>query len=485
MDSAGGLHFGANRQSTLELLARADGDFMLRSSCRASDFAETSAAGRAGRLHGQPLRLVVAWVGGPAQLLADPIEPIVGRPAVRSELFQHALLLAVYQSTMRAKPAGHWSVDERARIVRTHLKDDSQLEFAERLPVPGAMQIVQAVAPDERKHADRRPVTQHRAELFGRIGRASFSAAREAEIVLPAAQIAQTLQSVNEHEHRRPFGVGRLLAPRDLGRQLAGRLPDGRQPNSCTASPVKSASRAIDADCSEPGGLPSRRKNRAASAPLAGCWAARLTNPVARMPSAASSFCPTISRLLPLCRASTIDVGSLMATASPSHARATGGRFVGRPAASSSVRLRVPRRIGWHVSFEDNLWRQIALVAVHERTDRVQINLTPLVGQPHDLERMVAFDEPVRVVIDRFARRDSSRAAELSSLRMRCALASLHCSAMRTAICPSVLRASVYVPASVCEPSKMWMPNARPWRTRRSSNKAASWAILSSSTKNS
>ena len=40
-------------------------------------------------------------------------------------------------------------------------------------------------------------------------------------------------------------------------------------------------------------------------------------------------------------------------------------------------------------------------------------------------------------------------------------------------------------PAEVCEPSRTWMPKARPWRTSRSSSKAESWAMRSSSTNSS
>ena len=43
---------------------------------------------------------------------------------------------------------------------------------------------------------------------------------------------------------------------------------------------------------------------------------------------------------------------------------------------------------------------------------------------------------------------------------------------MRTAIWSMVLRASEYAPPSVCEPSSTCMPNARPWRTSRSSSRA-------------
>ena len=55
----------------------------------------------------------------------------------------------------------------------------------------------------------------------------------------------------------------------------------------------------------------------------------------------------------------------------------------------------------------------------------------------------------------------------------------------RTAICPRVLRASEYAPASVWLPNRTCTPNARPWRIRRSNSRAADCDSASSSTKNS
>ena len=82
----------------------------------------------------------------------------------------------------------------------------------------------------------------------------------------------------------------------------------------------------------------------------------------------------------------------------------------------------------------------------------VEEHVAAIVGQPYDLERVIAFDQAVGVVVYRLAGRESKRAAEFSSLRIKCASASLHCSAMRTAIWPSVVRASEYAPPRVCEP---------------------------------
>ena len=122
-------------------------------------------------------------------------------------------------------------------------------------------------------------------------------------------------------------------------------------------------------------------------------------------PSAASAFWPTIRRWLPPWRRKRAEVGSLIATGSPSQAwadRGDGGPGRGveqrRGAAGCAARsaggvpLEDDRRAG-----EDRL----ALAG--QVAELLQVGLAALVGEPDDLEEVVPLGRAVGVVVDRLA----------------------------------------------------------------------------------
>ena len=81
--------------------------------------------------------------------------------------------------------------------------------------------------------------------------------------------------------------------------------------------------------------------------------------------------------------------------------------------------------------------------ALREIVDVLQVLLPALVGEPDDLEQVVALGQTVGVVVDRLAGAGQTAGRRVfSSLKIRWASGSLHCKAMRTAIWPSVARAS-------------------------------------------
>ena len=110
--------------------------------------------------------------------------------------------------------------------------------------------------------------------------------------------------------------------------------------------------------------------------------------------------------MLPAWRPNVAAVGSLIATAAPSHA------FCGVPLADRSepllqhfAKLHVVRRIGRLIAFEDDRLdsRRSLRSSLLLRFDLPQV-LDPLrLRQPHDLERMVAGEQAVLVVVDRLA----------------------------------------------------------------------------------
>ena len=232
---------------------------------------------------------------------------------------------------------------------------------------------------------------------------------------------------------------------------------------------------------SGPPTAPWRRTGRRDTGPR-GRSAARPTTP-----SAASSFWPTIRRWLPPSRRNRAEVGSLIAMASPSQAWTDRGDAGHAGASSRCAQQRVERQVGRRVALEDDR-RPGQGRLPHAGPAR---GAAP--GTPRDARRRAR--RPGRSGCPRARRwrrcRSPRRAARASSgatlfsLRIRWASVSLHCRAIRTAIWPSVLRARLNAPLRLCEPSRTWMPNARPCRTRRSSQRAASCASLSSSTKNS
>ena len=154
---------------------------------------------------------------------------------------------------------------------------------------------------------------------------------------------------------------------------------------------------------------------------------------MANIPSAAPSFCPTTSRLLPLCRRSITAVGSLIATASPNQSCAAAGACSGRPRPSTSLSSGL--RAGSAGTFPSNTHLRPCDVTalLGQCVDRVQILLAPLVGQPDHLERMIPFDQAVGVVVNRLARRDEQpgRRVVFAQDQVRVGLAALQGDAHR------------------------------------------------------
>ena len=225
------------------------------------------------------------------------------------------------------------------------------------LPIPGAVQIVETVAPDDGVDADGRPVAEHGIELLRRLGGRLFSHPRETEIVFVAAEIAELVQPVQHDVDRRRVGHP---APFVAGRP--------RPPNARRFRPVRGGRPAGAVRASKPGKrLQGARPLRIPGTAVEkiefdgrggrrGYCAARLTSAVLKMPSAASSLWPTISKLLPLCGRNTTAVGSLIATASPSQAWAATGGLPGTARGEQSLQRFVPFGIGRNVSFEHDLF---------------------------------------------------------------------------------------------------------------------------------
>ena len=104
-------------------------------------------------------------------------------------------------------------------------------------------------------------------------------------------------------------------------------------------------------------------------------------------------------------RRKTAAVGSLMAIASPSQARCRPRRLgPGRRAASSSASRRFLPTVGRrHCPRRRSAAGRRRLPLRGQLLDPLQVLLAALVGEPDDLEGVVAFDQAVGVVVDRLA----------------------------------------------------------------------------------
>ena len=157
--------------------------------------------------------------------------------------------------------------------------------------------------------------------------------------------------------------------------------------------------RCKNSRCGKPGGVLSSTTKRA---PSRGYCAASETSATDSIVSVRSSLCPTISRLLPLCRWKTASVGPLMELGAPSQtprlrrgfdrgrrrSAARSGRFSGTSAGALPSNTSGPG------------YRR-ALVGAF--ANFCQITVALVVGQPDGLERAVAFDRAGRVVVNAFA----------------------------------------------------------------------------------
>ena len=133
------------------------------------------------------------------------------------------------------------------RVGRAHLEEDAHLELAELLVVEVAVQVVQGVAPDDQVDAQAGP--SRRIVSSWSAGLASLVAAREAEVVLAAAEVAEPREVVDEEEELGAVGGVGLLPALDLGghlgedraRRRASRRPRrraGRTPATRARSPA-------------------------------------------------------------------------------------------------------------------------------------------------------------------------------------------------------------------------------------------------------
>ena len=112
------------------------------------------------------------------------------------------------------------------------------------------------------------------------------------------------------------------------------------------------------------------------------------------------------------------------------------------------------RQVGRRVALEHD-WGagEDRLAALAHFAKLPQVDFALLIRKPDHLEEMVPLGCAIGVVVDGLAGGDSHLAARLFSARIKSELTSLHWSAIRTAIWPSVLRARVNAPPRLCEPS--------------------------------
>ena len=259
-----------------------------------------------------------------------------------------------------------------------------------------------------------------------------LAAAAEAEIVLGAAQVAEALQAVDEQVQRRDAAPA---AP-------SAAAPPPRPPRPTAASHVAPAGRAhrlrqhrtdlsATPTCGLSTGVPSRTTK------LRRRVLGRQARPAPRSttPSAVSSCWPTISRLLPLCAGKSAAVGSLMAMASPSQASRRPRRLPARRArrADWCSRWFLPRRPATLPSKTIVRPRRDVAALPGQLADAVQVVLALLVGQPDDLEDVVALDQAVGVVVDRLAgpRQQPGRRVVLAQDQVGVGLAALQGDAHR------------------------------------------------------
>src|SRR5262249_6005090 len=102
--------------------------------------------------------------------------------------------------SLRAELGGGGVVHQRARVRGAHLHQDALVELAQRLPIQAALQVDERITPEQGENTHRRAFLEHLSELAER--RLVVAFAREAEIIIGAAQVAQALHTVYEQELR-------------------------------------------------------------------------------------------------------------------------------------------------------------------------------------------------------------------------------------------------------------------------------------------
>ena len=127
---------------------------------------------------------------------------------------------------MAAELAGGRCVEHVAGVGRAHLEEDAHLELAQDLVGEVAVEVGHGVAPGDQVDAQAGAFAQDDVEVVG--GPGVVLAAREAEVVLAPAEVAESGQVVDEEEDLGSVGV-RLLTPLDFLGQF-GEDPSGVAP---------------------------------------------------------------------------------------------------------------------------------------------------------------------------------------------------------------------------------------------------------------
>ncbi len=104
------------------------------------------------------------------QLPPDRGQPLVAGNSVGTELLESSLFLAKEERSVGPQFPGRGRVDQGARIVGAHLEEDADLELTQRLAVEGPVQVIEAVAPDDRVDSDRRALAEDVDEELRRWG---------------------------------------------------------------------------------------------------------------------------------------------------------------------------------------------------------------------------------------------------------------------------------------------------------------------------
>ena len=248
---------------------------------------------------------------------------------------------------------------------------------------------------------------------------------REAEVVLAAAEVAEAAAVENHEVDRRGVVVAGRFAPSELGRYFVDDAAVSRGPadfdlvrqgigDALPGAGLRrfgpSAVEDVEAGTGSWDGLvpPVRSVLPARCALLAFCAASAITAFVST-PSADSSHAPTTSKLLPAWRPNVADVGSLIATAAPSQAFCGGTAGWSFALLQHFAQLRIVGRIGRLIAFEDNrvCGRRAdcplaALLFAPQSAASSRSAAT--LGEPHDLERMIAGQQAVLIVVNRLAR---------------------------------------------------------------------------------
>ena len=309
---------------------------------------------------------------------------------------------------LRAELRGERTVHELARVRAAHLEEHAELELLDGVALERPLQVRQRIAPDERVDADGRPVAQDRHEVLRRAG-LLVAAERKAEVALAAPQFAEPGEVAHHEEDR--LAVEHLLieTPLHLGGELGHPRRHG-QPAHDLHLVGQGGGELLEHDV---GLLLGDRR-------LQQHEAARPTERPARMRIEAGG--EAHHRHRQQARAEVLSLAD-DEHVGPALASEDGGRrvldrdrvphpgqrcdrlaAVDRPLGQELGEQRIAGGIRGLVAVEDDP-RQMGDVGatVGERPQRPEIALPTLVVEEHHLERTVAVDHAVGVVVDRLA----------------------------------------------------------------------------------